>query len=236
MMSAGAAAVLVAAAVLGLASQRAPAVRRTLPVPRRATVPRALPSPRAGLVLVALAVLVVVEPIVGVAVAAAVGLRVRAEPARRRRLVARAVTRSLPDAVDLFLLCTCAGSSVALAHPLVAARLAPPLGPALTIAAAEADGGSARADALLRALAPHGDRARRLAVTLADHLRYGVPLMPSLERLGDELRLDRQRRAEQEARRVPVRLLAPLVLCVLPAFALLTVVPLLASSLRALPT
>jgi hypothetical protein len=38
------------------------------------------------------------------------------------------------------------------------------------------------------------------------------------------------------ARRVPVRLLAPLVTCVLPAFALLTVVPLLAASLESLPT
>jgi tight adherence protein C len=63
-----------------------------------------------------------------------------------------------------------------------------------------------------------------------------VALAPGLERLSLELRLDRRRRAEIEARRVPVRLLAPLVVCVLPAFALLTVVPLLVASLRALPT
>ena len=36
------------------------------------------------------------------------------------------------------------------------------------------------------------------------------------------------------ARRVPVQLLFPLVACVLPAFALLTVVPLLAGTLRTL--
>ena len=71
---------------------------------------------------------------------------------------------------------------------------------------------------------------------LVDHLRYGVPLLPALERTSLELRLDRRRAAELEARRVPVRLLAPLVTCVLPAFALLTVVPLLAASLDALPT
>ena len=70
---------------------------------------------------------------------------------------------------------------------------------------------------------------------LGDHLRYGVPLLPGLERTGLELRLDRRRAAELDARRVPVRLLAPLVTCVLPAFALLTVVPLLAASLEALP-
>ena len=37
-------------------------------------------------------------------------------------------------------------------------------------------------------------------------------------------------RAEEAARRVPVKLLFPLVLCVLPAFALLTVAPLLAGA------
>ncbi len=95
--------------------------------------------------------------------------------------------------------------------------------------------GRPRADALLDALAPFGDRAHALAHVLGDHLRYGVPLLPGLERTGLELRLDRRRAAELDARRVPVRLLAPLVTCVLPAFALLTVVPLLAASLEALP-
>ena len=96
--------------------------------------------------------------------------------------------------------------------------------------------GRARADALGDQLAPLGERAHALADVLRDHLRYGVPLLPALERTSLELRLDRRRAAEVEARRVPVRLLFPLVTCVLPAFALLTVVPLLAASLDALPT
>jgi tight adherence protein C len=95
--------------------------------------------------------------------------------------------------------------------------------------------GRPRADALLDELVPLGDRAAALAHVLADHLRYGVPLVPGLERLGLELRLHRRRRAEEEARRVPLRLLAPLLTCVLPAFGLLTVVPLLVASLKSLP-
>ena len=110
------------------------------------------------------------------------------------------------------------------------------MGPALLDADAAAAHGRPRADALRRrARRPSGDRAHALAHVLGDHLRYGVPLLPGLERTGLELRLDRRRAAELEARRVPVRLLAPLVTCVLPAFALLTVVPLLAASLEALP-
>jgi pilus assembly protein TadC len=64
--------------------------------------------------------------------------------------------------------------------------------------------------------------------------RYGAPLLPGLERLGAEVRLQRQRRAEEAAGRIPVRLLFPLVGCILPAFALLTVAPLIAGALRAL--
>ena len=54
------------------------------------------------------------------------------------------------------------------------------------------------------------------------------------ERLAEDARRTELRRAETRARRVPVLLLFPLVLCILPAFALLTVAPLLASAVGAL--
>ncbi len=187
------------------------------------------------------------------AVAAFLGLLVLAPPAAplvplgwwtRRRVRARRVERAtarrvrgaLPDLVDLLVLTSSAGLSLPVAHPLVAASTPAPVGPALAAAHEAATMGRPRADAVLAALAPMGERARALAHVLVDHLRYGVPLLPGLERAGLELRLDRRRWAELEARRVPVRLLAPLVTCVLPAFALLTVIPLLAASLDALPT
>ncbi|MEZ5134942.1 MAG: hypothetical protein R2699_07785 [Acidimicrobiales bacterium] len=44
----------------------------------------------------------------------------------------------------------------------------------------------------------------------------------------------RRRDLERRVRRVPVLLLPPLVLCILPAFALMTVVPLIVLSLRSL--
>jgi len=153
----------------------------------------------------------------------------------RRANIGIAVRAALPDLVDLLILATTAGLSLPVAHPLVAPHLPAPVGPRLADAHQAAERGRPRPDALVDALGPLGDRARALADVLVDHLRYGVPLIPALERTGLELRLDRRRAAEQEARRVPLRLLAPLVTCVLPAFALLTVVPLLAASLEALP-
>ena len=155
---------------------------------------------------------------------------------QRARADGRAVVRALPDAVDLLALCTSAGLTIPLAQPLLAEALGPPLGPALAAAHLEAGHGRARADALTRALCPLGDGPASLAHVMADHLRYGTTLAPALERLGVEVRLRRRHLAEEQARRVPVRLLGPLVACVLPAFALLTVVPLLVASLQTLPT
>lgn len=216
---------------------RAPAGRSADPL--RATAATSL-RPRRGVqawtTVVAGAVALLVAPPLLVPVVASAWIGHRRREARTRRAAARAVTRALPDTVDLLLLCTSAGQSLPLAHPLVAGRIEPPLGLALRAAAIEAEAGRPRADALVAAMTPLGDRAAGLAHALADHLRYGVPLAATLERWSAELRADRRRQAEEAARRVPVRLLAPLIACVLPAFALLTVVPLLVASLRALPT
>ncbi len=64
--------------------------------------------------------------------------------------------------------------------------------------------------------------------------RLGAPVGPALARLAAEERTALRRAAEAHARKVPVRLLFPLVFLVLPAFVLLTVVPGLASGLARL--
>lgn len=204
------------------------AVRRPVPEP----VARRRLRRWAALALAALPL----APPLALAIPCGAWVLARRSGLRHRRQETRALIDSLPDAVDLLLLATSAGRSLPLAHPLVAARLPPPLGPALQVAAAEADAGRPRVDAILGALVPLGARATALGHALGDHLRYGAPLAPPLERLGMELRLDRRRLAEERARRVPVRLLAPLVVCILPALGLLTVVPLLVGALRSLPT
>lgn len=193
-----------------------------------------VPSNRA--VALATAALLPLAPPVALVLPAAAWLHRRHRSLAATKRSQGAVRRALPDVVDLLALTTSAGLSLSLAHPLLAVRVDAPVADALGAAAAEAAAGRPRADALLDALTPLGPGAARVGHALADHLRYGTPLAPALERLGAELRLERRREAEQAARRVPVRLLGPLVACVLPAFALLTVVPLLAASLRALPT
>ncbi len=90
--------------------------------------------------------------------------------------------------------------------------------------------GERLADSLDR-FAGLGEAVRPLAAALVAAERYGTALGPSLDRVAIDARSIRRRQAEEAARRLPVQMLFPLVACILPAFGLLTVVPLLAASL-----
>src|SRR5262245_3471145 len=153
---------------------------------------------------------------------------------RARRAHEAAVTDQLPDVVDLLHLTTAAGLPIATAVGAIRCRPGGPLGTAPERAAAHIERGGTTSSALGQLLDDAGALVRPLADALAAHDRYGTPLVPSLERVAIESRLRRRRHAEEAARRLPVTLLFPLVLTTLPAFALLTVVPLLAGSFGSL--
>jgi tight adherence protein C len=157
---------------------------------------------------------------------------VRARRAERQRLAALA--SDLPEVVDLFVLAVGAGLTVPLAVAAVAARASGPLAAELGRACEEVRMGRRLAEALDEVVARSGEPVRPLVAALVASERYGAPLSASLERLADEVRRQRRQRAEETARRVPVKLLFPLVCCTLPALALLTVAPLVASAVRSL--
>lgn len=152
--------------------------------------------------------------------------------ARRRRQ--REVLATLAEAADLLSVAVQAGLTVHLALAEVAPRLPGPLGPELVSVVRATQTGVRLGDALDALAEREGDDVRPLAAALTASDRYGVPLAPALETLAAEQRAAARRRAEVAARRVPVQLLFPLVVCILPAFALLTVAPLLAGALRSL--
>jgi tight adherence protein C len=154
---------------------------------------------------------------------------------RRERRRQEALADDLPETTELIAIAAAAGCNVRLALEAVRRSRDGPAVRVLAAVLADVDvGGDRLADALGRAPIVHGEAVRPLTALLADAERYGTPLGTALERLGDDLRQRRRRRAEERARALPVRLLLPLVLCILPAFALLTVAPLLASGIRAL--
>jgi tight adherence protein C len=162
----------------------------------------------------------------------AVGPRVHRAAERRRREAA--VAADLPEVVDLLTVAVGAGLTVPKAVAVVAGRATGPLARALAATVADAEAGRPFADALDDLPDRAGEPTRALAASLAGCVRYGTPIASALAALAAEARDSERRRLEQAARRVPVLLLFPLVLCVLPAFALLTVAPLIADALRAL--
>jgi pilus assembly protein TadC len=143
---------------------------------------------------------------------------------RRARLVDDAVARDLPVTIDLLAVAVGAGCTPFLAVDAAAQWAPPALGARLA--------GVRRACALGRSFATALDdlateipRLRPLTDALLASDRFGAPVGDALARLAAEQRTVLRRRAEARARTVPVRLLFPLVFLVLPAFALLTVVP-----------
>ena len=202
--------VLVGCAVVRSGAGRAPRVRAL--VPRRPWLAR-----RAGAAAFAVArpvaALGPVSHVVGAVAAVVHRPRVRAARARRAEL---------PVLVDLAAVAVSAGATPRVALE-VAADAAGPCRAALGgVAAAAATLGLG--PALEAGASAHPDLARFLrALAVAD--ASGAPLADALGRLGRSTRLAVRREAERRARTVPVRLLIPLVVLVLPAFALLTVVP-----------
>lgn len=152
---------------------------------------------------------------------------------RQRRADRDRLIAELPDAVDLLNLAIGAGLTIPLAVEAVGGRLRGTVAESFRWALDRARLGEPLADALDAVPLRFGEELRQLVRPLVASQRYGVELAPALDALSSEVRLQRRRRAELRARKLPVKLLFPLVLCILPSFALLTVVPVVASSLRA---
>jgi Flp pilus assembly protein TadB len=214
--------------------------RATLAVVRRVSPPTvgarlaAVDERRLGRALLAVAAVAPAGP-VAVPVAGLVAWTLPILAARRARLRRTAeVRRHLPEVVDLLSLAVGAGMNVPLAVAAVARRAPGPVAVELGRVVAEAGAGRRLGDALADLPGRLGEEVRPLVAGLVASERYGTPVADGLDRLAGELRTDRRRRAEEAARRVPVKLLFPLVTCILPAFALLTVAPLLAGALQAL--
>lgn len=153
-------------------------------------------------------------------------LRVAGAPRRRRirRRQEAVVRRELPVVIDLVGVAVSAGCTPfhAVEH---ASRFGPPQA-ATVMGTVVRDCARGRSfDDALRELALSAPALRPLAEALRASAQLGTPAAPALARLATEVRADVRRRAEARARTVPVRLCFPLVACVLPAFALLTVVP-----------
>jgi tight adherence protein C len=224
----------VAIVLIALAARRPPS--RHPPVPAAGSVRR----PRhfaVGLVMcgvVAAGSVLVTGPLAlvllgGVAVVAVARRRHRRTVGRRR-----AIEAAMPDAIELVVLCMHAGRAPTQAVVELAARAPPPLRPGFAAVERQLHRGRGLADALAELPRLLGPPARELATSIAMADREGLPLAPVLDRLAGEARSERRRLGEAAARRLPVRLSFPLVVCTLPSFVLLAIAPAVLGALSTL--
>ncbi len=162
------------------------------------------------------------------AAAAAVGVWVvvsRAEPADTRRRRAR-VAADLPHVVTLLGCALRSGAAPAEGLGVVARALPGPAADLITPVAARLSLGGDPVDVwsdltTVPGLAPLGR-------TLGRAHRTGASVVDAVERLADELTGAARAAVEDKARAVGVKAAVPLGLCLLPAFVLLGIVPLVA--------
>jgi tight adherence protein C len=180
------------------------------------------------------ATLGLISPVLGVVAVIAKVVWRSWSRAHRIRRDARQVALDFPDALDLLVLCIRAGFLPAQAIGEITPHLPVALRPSFDAVAESMQAGARFADALTQLAATIGPIAQPLVDSLAAADRYGLPLAPVLERLSFEARQQRRRDTDASARELPVRLAMPLVLCTLPSFVLLAIVPLLLGALSSL--
>jgi Flp pilus assembly protein TadB len=185
-------------------------------------------------VVTAALVMVVLAPIVGLAMLVATGVVRRTSAARRTARTTRQIAADYPDALDLLVLSIRAGYLPAQAVAEIARFLPASLCASFTAVDREMRQGMRFADALNELQMQLGPIAQPLVDSLSSADRYGLPLAPVLERLAFEARQQRRRESDAAARELPVRLAMPLVLCTLPSFVLLAIVPLLLGAVSSL--
>lgn len=195
--------------------------------------PWGLPPPVLACALAGAAAALLLPLPIGIVVGAALSvlgprLLDRLEPrsvrAERQRLLA-----DLPLLLDLLASCLAGGAALPAAARAVGAAVPGPGGRRLQAVAALLAVGAPPQEAwsALSGGAPD-DPLAPAARALARASDGGAPVAAAVARMAVEARADARSVAEQAARRVGVHVVAPLGLCFLPAFVLLSVVPVVA--------
>jgi tight adherence protein C len=170
-------------------------------------------------------------PVLAAAAFRAPDLILRRAAARRTRRA----DREVPLMLDLLAAAASSGLSGPLALGAVIDAVEGPLADELAAALRAVDLGARWRDEL-QAVAERLDLQdlRRAIGVLTRSDSLGSSLVESLGRIAEDAREARRSATTERARKAPVKMLFPLVFLVLPAFLLLTVVPVLLSTLRSI--
>jgi len=161
--------------------------------------------------------------------------RVHARIPRRAAAKRRDLDREVPQLLDLLASASAAGLSAVAGFRQAVAALRGPLAEELRRCLGSVDlGGRWRTE-----LASTSERLqlpdlRRVVAILARTETLGTSLSDATRELATDVRAARRAAVAERARAAPVKMLFPLVFLILPAFLLLTVVPVLLTTVRSI--
>jgi tight adherence protein C len=136
------------------------------------------------------------------------------------------IQRQLPDALDLLTLSVEAGLGFDAALAQVAATMPGALAREFARLLQEMQMGQRRA-AALRSLSARTSvsELKALATSLVQAGELGIPIASVLREQARQMRVKRRQRAEEMARKLPVKIIFPLILCLFPALFIVIVGP-----------
>lgn len=146
----------------------------------------------------------------------------------RRRVGSRQkkIVRALPDALDLLVTCMEAGLGADAAFAKVAEKTSGPISETFTLYLRQVGLGRPRREALAYVADRTGvDVLVRLAAAVVQAEAVGTSLGDVLRMQSEDLRVTRREKARQKAMQAPVLMVIPMVVCFLPAMAVVILVP-----------
>lgn len=145
---------------------------------------------------------------------------------RRRR---DEIRRYLPDAVDLLEICVSSGIGLDMAWNMVADEIhhvSPVLGNSMDLSNFEIHLGASRTEAMRNMATRTGaDQLSSLAAILVQSERFGTSVATALEEFAGWMREERRLRAEEEAEKLPMKMLFPMAIFIFPAILAVTLGP-----------
>jgi len=136
------------------------------------------------------------------------------------------IQRALPDSLDMLTVCMEAGLGFDAALAQVAQNTDGPLAAEFTRALQEMQIGQGRTDALRSLLTRTTVPELRVFVAaLVQAGELGIPIAKVLREQAGEMRVKRRQRAEEQAQKVPVKIMFPLVVCLFPALMVVVIGP-----------
>jgi tight adherence protein C len=148
---------------------------------------------------------------------------------KRKELIAR----SLPDAIDMLLMCVSAGLAFPAALSKVAETQSGPVAEEFSRVTKEVQLGQSRADSLI-AMAKRTNEAnvQKFVSAMVQVDRFGIPITSVLSEQSTEMRMNRRESAREQGQQVPLKILAPIMLCFLPCVLIIILGPAMLGIIR----